>query len=114
MYPFSPNHRRACATPALETPSVENSPGPIVEKTAKPPAESMEPRDAFLRNPRGPRPKKRTQIVERMRSDYANGFDVLRSEKEDTLANKYSASRDTVRKAREEVLKERLQQNCDK
>ncbi len=56
------------------------------------------------RNPRGPRPGKRNQIVARMRSDYADNFDALKGEKEESLAEKYGASRDTVRKARNAVL----------
>jgi hypothetical protein len=59
---------------------------------------------APARNPRGPRPHKRDQIAARMQSDYGGDFDALRAEKEEALASTYGASRDTVRKARGQVL----------
>lgn len=61
--------------------------------------------------PRGPRPRKRDLIVERMVADFAHDPDRLNDEKEEALASRYDASRDTVRRARQLALE---QLNSDK
>jgi hypothetical protein len=56
------------------------------------------------RKARGPRPVKRQTIMRRMIADYAGRSAALVDEKEVLLADLYSASRDTIRKARSDAL----------
>lgn len=53
--------------------------------------------------PRGAKPRKRERIIDAMKSDLANGYD-LSSATEEELATKYGAARDTCRRARNSVL----------
>lgn len=54
---------------------------------------------------RGPRPLKREEVIGAMRLDRANGFD-LAGAKEIELEDRYGASRDTCRQARDALLNE--------
>jgi hypothetical protein len=77
-----------------QTIGVENDLGQVVKK-----------RRATKR--RGPQPTKREAIVRRMKEDIQSrklSLSDLGDMKEDALATTYDASRDTVRKARDEVL----------
>lgn len=58
---------------------------------------------------RGPRPDKRDKIISQMRSDIAAGYDLAGATEEE-LSNKYGASRDTCRKAREIVLSQLMEE----
>jgi len=60
-----------------------------------------------LARKRGPAPVQRDKVITAMKGDVDSGkisLDELQSDKEEALASRYSASRETVRKARKEVL----------
>jgi hypothetical protein len=62
-----------------------------------------------ISKPRGRRPKVLPRVIEAMRRDIAakiNTIEDLRNEKEESLAYSYGCSRDTARKARNELLSE--------
>jgi hypothetical protein len=52
---------------------------------------------------RGPKPRQMTRVIEEMKKDIENGFDI-RSQKSDVLATRYGASRDTCRKALDKLF----------
>ena len=78
-------------------------PAKMQDSKARPEVNTAQP----ARKPRGPRPEKRKQVVQKMMDKIKSGsttVDQLRGEKEEALAVQYGVSRDTVRKARAEVL----------
>lgn len=91
------------------------APGGTAQESLRPAAEA-----AIYEKPptnrRGPKPERRLQIQSQMLADIQNGVIGARDfahMKQEALSQTYCASRDTVRKARNNVLKE-LQQNSDK
>jgi hypothetical protein len=69
-------------------------------------ADTLSKRRKSGHNPRGPRPEKREAIARRMIHDYADNPEALLREKQETLRNTYSVSRDTADKARKDALRE--------
>jgi hypothetical protein len=86
---------------------------PISVKTDTPGVAKLAPSGPRKGKSRGPRPEKRSAIVQRMVSDFANDPEALDDEKQITLETRYGAARSTVEKARREAL-DQLRRNSDK
>jgi hypothetical protein len=88
--------------------------GVVGEPTSAPSTITNDLQPCIRPNSRGPRPEKRQKTAESMSADYDGRLDQLSREKEETLSARYGVSRDTVRRARNEVLKFRQFPTIDK
>jgi hypothetical protein len=78
------------------------------------PTPASNPRELSRRPTRGPKAGIRLRVVDAMRADLRSGRKTplqLRDQPEKALASEYAASRDTVRKARDEVIRSKLCRN---